>query len=220
MSVGENETSGRRRAVVLAAASGLAREAAEALPAGAVRAVLDDDPARWGLPFAGARIEREIGPVAVQSLDGDVVVCAGKGRSRSAIVARLAPADPSYARIVHPSACVPRSASVGAGSILLAGVVLTADVSVGDHVVVMPNAVLTHDVVLADYATVCAGVNLAGGVVVGAGAYLGTGCLVREGVRIGAGAVVGMGAVVLSDVPAGATWVGNPARPLPVRVTT
>jgi UDP-2-acetamido-3-amino-2,3-dideoxy-glucuronate N-acetyltransferase len=50
--------------------------------------------------------------------------------------------------------------------------------------------------------------------VVERGASLGSGAIVLGGVRIGAGALVGAGAVVTRDVPAGATVVGNPARPL------
>jgi UDP-2-acetamido-3-amino-2,3-dideoxy-glucuronate N-acetyltransferase len=50
--------------------------------------------------------------------------------------------------------------------------------------------------------------------VVERGATIGSGATILGGVRIGAGATVGAGAVVTKDVAAGATVVGNPARPL------
>jgi acetyltransferase-like isoleucine patch superfamily enzyme len=127
---------------------------------------------------------------------------------------KLGVGDDRWGQVVDPSVRVPSSCRIGAGSILLAGTVLTAEVTIGRHVVVMPHATLTHDDQLEDFATVCAGVSLAGGVRVGPRAYLGTNASVREAVVVGADAVLGMGSALLSDLPAGETWVGVPARPL------
>ncbi len=46
------------------------------------------------------------------------------------------------------------------------------------------------------------------------GASIGSNATILPGVTIGEGAMVGAGAVVTKDVPAGATVVGNPAKPL------
>ncbi len=141
-----------------------------------------------------------------------VVSQARPGRTlRRALVSRLGlPAD-RYATIVHPTACLAGSTTVGPGTVLLAGVVTTTSVEIGSHVAVMPNVVIAHDAVVEDYATLGAGVRIAGGVRIGSGAYVGMGALLREGVTIGAGALIGMGAVVIRSVPPGEVWFGSPA---------
>ena len=203
--------------LVLVAASGLGLEAADAARASGweVRGCLDDDTARWGSTVGGLDVLG--GPELVADhADAALVVCAGKGAVRERIVERLAGlgvSDDRYATIVAPSVRVPTSCTVGAGSVLLDGTVLTSEVTIGRHVVCMPAVVLTHHDVVDDYATLCAGVVLGGSVRVGRAAYLGMSACVRETRTVGAGAVIGMGAVVLGDVPPEVTWMGNPAGP-------
>jgi sugar O-acyltransferase (sialic acid O-acetyltransferase NeuD family) len=205
--------------VVLVAAGGLARETLVALRAGGSDGpdvVLDDDAERWGGSLAGAPIVGGLEDVKRYD-DHAVVVCAGKGSARRELVRRLAElgvGPDRFASVIHPLASVPDHCTVGAGSILLAGVVLTADVTLGSHVVAMPHVTFTHDDVVEDYATLAAGVSLGGGVHVGSGAYLGMNASVRENLTVGAGATLGMGAALLRDLRAGETWAGVPAGPI------
>jgi sugar O-acyltransferase (sialic acid O-acetyltransferase NeuD family) len=208
-----------RRPIILAGAGGLAREVAEAVRASADRELLgfvDDDQDLWGTTIDGVRVLGGLG-TAIERNDASVVLCAGKGSAREGMANRLQvdgfPAE-RYTVVMHPSVLVPASCSVGAGSVLLAGTVLTADVTIGQHVVLMPNVTLTHDDVVADCATLCAGVTLGGDVQVGRAAYLGMSSSVRESRTVGDRATLGMGSVLLEDLPAGQTWVGNPAAML------
>lgn len=208
------------QSLLLIAASGLARETAESARSAGwdVLGCLDDNLAKQGTEaMAGLPVLGGVDDVG-RYVDASLVVCTGKGAAREAIVTRLGErgvADDRYAAVVDASVVVPPSCSVGAGSILLAGVTLTASVTVGSHVVCMPRVVLTHDDVIADYATLCAGVVLGGSVVVGERAYLGMASSVREGRSVGADSMVGMGAVVVRDVPPGQVWAGLPARRFP-----
>jgi sugar O-acyltransferase (sialic acid O-acetyltransferase NeuD family) len=205
--------------IVLVAASGLAREAVAACrrpgsSAGKLLGYLDDDPDKAGATIEGLPVLGVVESVTDYP-DAKLVVCAGKGASRRAIVGRLVGlgvGHDRYATVVDPSVHVPADCSVGEGSILLGGTVLTADVQVGAHVVCMPNVVLTHDDVLEDFATLAAGVVLGGGVRVGEAAYLGMNASVREQRQLGAGATLGMGSVLLADQPANTTWAGVPAK--------
>jgi sugar O-acyltransferase (sialic acid O-acetyltransferase NeuD family) len=204
---------------VLVAASGLALEVAEAARASGwtVRGCVDDDETRWGtcaggwLPVLGG----------LDALDDHrsamVVLCAGKGTARASLAERLARrgfSSERHATVVHPAVTVPPSCTIGNGSVVLAGCVLTASVTLGDHVVVMPQVTLTHDDVVEDFATLCADVTLGGYVRVGRAAYVGMSASVRERVRVGAGSTLGMGSVLLTDLPDDEVWAGVPARRL------
>lgn len=203
--------------LVLVAASGLAREVAEAARRAGrdVIGCVDDDFGLHGTEVAPGLVVLGGVDVIDGHPDAELVLCAGRGTARGVLAGRLTVSGHGrWATVVDPSAVVPPSCSVGEGSVLLAGVVLTADVAVGSHVVCMPHVTLTHDDVLEDHVTLAAGVALGGGVTVEDGAYLGMRSSVREALRIGARAVLGMGAVLLEDLPAGETWAGVPAGPI------
>lgn len=209
-----------RHPVLLIAASGLAREVLPVVRESGreVLGFLDDRHDELAPTIGGAHVLGGIDDV-VRYPRADLLVCVGSGLGREKIVARLSAlgiTSGRYATVVDLSVRNPAECPIGAGSILLAGVVLTADAVIGEHVVVMPRVTITHDCLVADFATLAAGVSLGGGVRIGRGAYLGMNSSVRQDLSIGIAATVGMGAVVLNDVLTSETWVGNPARRLGV----
>jgi sugar O-acyltransferase (sialic acid O-acetyltransferase NeuD family) len=209
------------RDLLLVGAGGLAREAAEAIratnavaPTWNVLGFLDDDPAKHGTLIGGLPVLDGVEAVHAHA-DAQVLLCTGRPDNyvtRRMLAEQLGFGDERYATVVHPTASVGSTCEIGAGSILLAHVDLTADVVLGRHVAVMPQVVLTHDVRVDDWATIASGVRLGGGCHVGEGAYLGSGACIREGITVGAWALVGMGSVVTRDVPAQRLWFGAPAR--------
>lgn len=217
--------------LLLIGTGGLARETAEAVrainavaPTWRLRGFLDDNAALHGTQVAGLDV---IGPTEAvhDHPEAQVVLCTGRPThylSRPWIAERLALPDERYATVIHPTASLGSTCAIGAGTILLAHVALTADVVVGRHVAVMPQVVLTHDVRVDDFVTIGSGVRLGGTCHLAEGAYVGSGVCVREGLRIGARAMLGMSAVVTRDVPDERMWFGAPARdegpaPLPER---
>lgn len=113
--------------------------------------------------------------------------------------------------IIHRGTHLTRLSSVGLGSVVCAGAVITVNVRVGKHVILNLNSTLGHDVTLGDFVTVSPGVNVSGNVTIDDGVYIGTNAAIRERVHIGAGAVVAGGAFVYEDVPPRVLVAGVPA---------
>lgn len=202
--------------LLIVGASGLAREIIASGLSGVV-GVVDDDVDLHGTDLAGVPVVGSIGD-AVDRTES-LLVCIGPSTQRRSVVRRLSKfgvADERFASYTAASVIIGSTSTVGVGSILLDGVVVTADVAIRRHVVVMPNCTITHDCILEDFATLAAGVALGGGVRVHNAAYLGMNASVRQRLTIGESAVIGMGSAVVQDVPHDQTWAGVPARPLQV----
>jgi sugar O-acyltransferase (sialic acid O-acetyltransferase NeuD family) len=116
--------------------------------------------------------------------------------------------------LVHPSAVVSPSASIGRGAVIFPAAVVNAGARIGDAAIVNSGAVIEHDCVLAEGVHVSPNATLAGGVQVGACSWVGAGATVIQNLTVGRDAVVGAGAVVIRDVVDGVTVAGVPAAPL------
>jgi sugar O-acyltransferase (sialic acid O-acetyltransferase NeuD family) len=114
--------------------------------------------------------------------------------------------------LLHPSATISASATLGRGSVVLPRVVVNAHVRVGEGVILNTGAIVEHDCIVSDGVHLSPGAILCGDVSVGVESWIGAGAVVVPGIRIGTGVTVGAGAVVLRHVPDGTTVVGNPAK--------
>ena len=143
-----------------------------------------------------------------------VAIGGDRGADRLELQRMLAAAGLAIGSVVHPRAFVARDAVLGEGAQILALAGVAAQARLGAACIVNTGATVDHECVLGDGVHIAPGAHLAGCVEVGAFAMIGTGAVVLPRVRIGERAMVGAGAVVLKDVAAGATVVGNPARPI------
>jgi sugar O-acyltransferase (sialic acid O-acetyltransferase NeuD family) len=116
--------------------------------------------------------------------------------------------------LIHESATVSPSATIGYGSVILPRSVINADATIGRGVIINSGAIIEHDCSIGDGVHVSPGAVLVGGVRVGKRSWIGASAVVIDAVAVGDDAMVGAGAVVIRDVPAGFTVVGNPARHL------
>jgi sugar O-acyltransferase (sialic acid O-acetyltransferase NeuD family) len=149
--------------------------------------------------------------------DIHVVVAIGNPVVKRRVARRVAESGARFATGVHPTAVTSEYNTIGGGTVVCAGAVLTTNIRVGDHVVLNLNCTVGHNSVIGDDTTVNPVVAISGDVTIEDAVLLGTGAAVIDKVRIGRGAVIGAGATVTRDIEPFATAVGTPAVAIKVR---
>ncbi len=145
------------------------------------------------------------------------LVVAVQGRDRRALFEAILQRGGGLPVLRHPAATISTTASIGAGTILSAGVIVQSDARVGRFCVLNTACTIDHDNVVGDSVSIGPGAHTAGRVTICDEAFVGLGAMIINGVTVGRRATVGAGAVVVRDVPEGVTVAGNPARPLPAK---
>lgn len=142
------------------------------------------------------------------------VICAvGSAIVRKKIIQRLENASHiKYATLVDPSVICSQHISIGNGSIVCAGTIITVDVSIGNHVIINLDCTLGHDDIIQDYVTIYPSVNVSGCVYIGEVSEIGTGTNIIQGVSIGTESIIGAGSVVIRDIEGECTAVGSPCK--------
>jgi sugar O-acyltransferase (sialic acid O-acetyltransferase NeuD family) len=144
-------------------------------------------------------------------VQGHQAVCGLATTFRSRFVKQAAAHGLTFATLVHPSATISSSSSLGAGSIVSMGVIIASHTTIGRHVLINRGALVGHHTAIEDYVTIHPGANIAGACHIGEAAYIGMGATIIDHTKIGAHSVVGAGAVVTKDVPDNVLVVGVPA---------
>lgn len=177
-----------------------------------IAGVIDDSPTKLGTHVEGVQVVgntlwlRERAQHEVLQ----AVLAIGDNRARQKVAASLPSVD--FAAFIHPRAYVSSTASIAAGTMVMAGAIVQPCAILGRHVIVNTAASVDHDCVLEDYVHVAPGSRLAGAVTLEQGVFVGIGSCVIPTKKIGAWATVGAGATVIDDVPPHVTVVGTPAR--------
>ena len=112
--------------------------------------------------------------------------------------------------IIHPSAVISSSASIGHGAAIFGGVVINAESVIGTGAILNTGCTVDHDCIIGEFSHISPGVHLAGHVEVGAFSWLGIGSSVIQCLSIGPNTIIGAGSVVVKDIPGSSLAYGVP----------
>jgi sugar O-acyltransferase (sialic acid O-acetyltransferase NeuD family) len=142
----------------------------------------------------------------------DILVGVGNNAARQKLHENLENLGASIPVLIHPNAVVGSEVEIGAGTVLMAGVVINCCTRIGKGCIINTGSTVDHDNCIEDFVHISPGVHLAGTVKVGQGSWLGIGSLVSNNINITSKCKIGAGGVVIEDITESGTYVGIPVR--------
>jgi sugar O-acyltransferase (sialic acid O-acetyltransferase NeuD family) len=143
------------------------------------------------------------------------VVAIGSPRSRNAVVKKMKKiGQPLFATLVHPSVKKSNHITIGEGTLICAGCILTVNIAIGEHCIININSTIGHEVTIGSFSTIAPIVAVSGNVKLERFTEIGTGSSIRQGISIGLGSMLGMGSTLTKNIPDFKIYAGSPAKPL------
>jgi len=132
--------------------------------------------------------------------------------TKKLIVKQLSAKSFDLTTFIHNSVITAEDATIGTGSVLCPGVIVSVGVNLGSCVTVNVHSTIGHDAAVGAHSSLMSHVDVTGNAVLGDGVYLGSHASVLPGVVVENWAIVGAGSVAIRRVLAGTTVFGVPAK--------
>jgi sugar O-acyltransferase (sialic acid O-acetyltransferase NeuD family) len=172
---------------------------------------LDDDKKLHGKKINGYPILGGINWLSNKKKIG-CVVAIGDSKIRERVVKKLKNFNVSFPSIIHPSVIMSEFVTVGKGTIICAGGIISPYSEIGNFVFINLRSLIAHNCKIKDFVSINPGVNVNGHTIIEKGAYIASGVTVRDEIKIGKWSVVGIGGVIGNDVKPYSLYLGNPGR--------
>ena len=142
----------------------------------------------------------------------DVIVAIGNADIRQRLQEKVMQSQGNIVSLIHPNAVIAEDATIGLGTVIMAGVVVNSGARIGEGCIINTCSSVDHDCQLGNYVHISVGAHVAGTVKVGSKTWVGAGATVSNNIVICNDCVIGAGAVVVKDIDEPETYIGIPAR--------
>ena len=141
-----------------------------------------------------------------------VLVAIGDPKGRNDLIQRL-PKETKYFTFIHDSVQIlGNDFTIGEGSIICAGCIITTNVSIGKHAHLNLQTTIGHDCRIGDFFTTAPGVKISGNCKINDCVYIGTNASIKEKISIHSLSTIGMNAGVVKNIYESGVYLGTPAK--------
>ena len=144
----------------------------------------------------------------------DIPIALGVGVNavRKKLFEKVNAAGFEIATLVHRSATVSPSVTIGKGTVVMPHVVINANSVIGKGAILNTSCIIEHENIIEDFVHISPNVALGGDVQVGELTHIGIGSSVIQCLKIGSNCIVGAGSVVIHSIKNNTLCYGNPCK--------
>ena len=159
---------------------------------------IDDNINSWNRIINGYQIIGGMDLLETLPLDTYVVIAIANYNVKKKIVNKINNKF-KFATIIDPKVYIHDYMTIGEGTIIYEGAIITANIQVGNHVIISPKCGIGHDSIIKDYVSLLWNVNVSGNDVIEEGVMMGSGSTIIQGKKIGKGSIIGAPAKVVKE---------------------
>ena len=149
--------------------------------------------------------------VEPDNIEREYFVAIGDSAKRKKWQESLVQKGASVCTLIHPSAIISRSVTIGMGTVVMAGTVVNPGTRIGDGCIINTSCSIDHDNSIGDFSHLSPGACTAGGVKIGESVWVGVGANIINNVKICGDCTMGAGSLIIVDIEEPGTYVGVPA---------
>lgn len=141
-----------------------------------------------------------------------IVFGIGDNQIRKKLFQKVINNDFKVISLIHPSAIVSTSVTIGIGSVIMPNVVINSKSVIGKGTILNSSSVIEHENIIEDFVHISPNVALAGSVTIKENTHIGIGSIVIQGLSIGSSCIVGAGSVIVKNIEDNKLCFGNPCK--------
>lgn len=134
----------------------------------------------------------------------DFVITVGQIKNatiRMKIAAKIKAANGKLTTIIASTANVSKHAQLGAGTVVLHGAMLNAEVNIGENCIINTMANIEHGVKIGNFCHIAIGAVIAGDVIIHNNVFIGANATIIQGLNIGDNSVIGATSAIFKNIP-------------------
>ena len=176
-----------------------------------IKGFIDDDPEALNGKTCSVTVLAGVDEYVIDPED-EFVCCIGNSAVRRAVVEKMKDKGAVFASVIHPSAVIADSCSLGEGVIIYPFALISDNAVIGDGCIINMHSSVAHDSVLGSYCTISAHCDVTGMCSLGNNVFMGSTSQIVPGSRIGDDVYICAGSTVMTRLRSGVKVLGNPAK--------